>query len=544
MADAELHNRVDLLHSLASHAVSSSSPDSALILAAYEKWGERCPEFLLGEFAFAIWDQIRQRLFCARDHMGRIPFFYWFRGERLVFSSDPLLLFSVPGVCRELNRTKLGSFTAAFYRDDGRSDETFFRGIFSLPSAGTVTFEEGKLSLRNYWNPEESRVRIPGKAEDAFDALRELLFEAVSCRTRTKERVAVSLSGGLDSSALTAIAARCLARSNRSLTAIAAVLPESSKPQFHDEREFIEEFRHYPNVNIEYVAPETGGPFDRIRHASCFTAGPLVPPASYLLDALQDAAISQHAEVFLWGMGGEAGPTAPGREYYLELAMGFRWVKLARELSYFYPVYRKSPVRLLRGSAKNLLYPNWRDSSRKMFLLAPDFLRQIEDIPGPPFRWPDHRADQKKFIQAIRNEHAFPYRITKSRVPVNYPFLDKRVLEFCLAAPGNLKIRDGYQRYLIRGALAGILPEKIRWRTTKQLFSPDYPRRFAAQVGTVRDFLRAIGRRDPVHQIVNVDGLRNMLAGDVSTNREISLGIVPHTVYLICFLRQFAEFQP
>lgn len=543
IADAELHNRVDLLNRLASDAVSSSSPDSVLILAAYEKWGERCPEFLLGEFAFAIWDHPRQRLFCARDHMGWRPLFYWFDGTRLAFSSDQLLLFSVPGVCRELNRTKLGAFGAARYRNDGHPHETFFRGVFSLPPAAALTFTHDGPSLRSYWDPEDIHVQIPPRPEDAFEALRELLFEAVSCRLRSKERVAVFLSGGLDSSALTVLAAKCLAKSNRSLNAIAAVLPESSKPRFIDEREFIEEFRQYPNVDIEYVAPETGGPFDWIEHASCFAAGPVIQPAAYLLDAMHGAAVDRHAEVVLWGAGGEAGPTAHAWDYYLELAFGFRWPTLARELYRFRALSGRSPVRLLGGLMRNLLNPGTA-ISRQMFLFAPDFLRQTEDVPSPVLLWPNHRRAQQRFVTAIRSVHAFPYRITASRAPVTFPFLDKRVLEFCLAAPGNLKVRNGYPRYLIRGALNGMLPQRIQWRTDKRLFAPDYPKRFRAQQGKAADFVSSIGRRDPVRQIVDVDRLRSMLGTEIAHDWGKSFGVVPFTIYLICFLRQFVEFQP
>jgi len=515
-----------------------------VILAAYEKWGDRCPEFLLGEFAFAVWDPNRRRLFCARDHTGLRPFFYWYTGSMLAFSSDPLNLFAIPGIRRELNRTKLGTFAAAFFRDDGHPHETFFRGIFSLPSATALSFDGVGLNTRRYWDPEETLVQVPARPEEAFEALRELLFEAVDCRIRTKETTAVFLSGGLDSSALTAIAARCLARTNRSLTALAAVLPESSKPRFTDEREFVEEFRTYPNLNIEYVAPETGGPFDGIEDASEFAAGPVVHPAGYLLDALHHAALGRSAQVVLWGTGGEAGPTAPAREYYLELALGMRWATLTRELRQFRARYRVKPTRFLGKLARDLLYPDGIGASPRMFLFAPDFLRQAEDIPLQRVRWPDHRTEQRRVIDGIRNVHALPYRTTAHRAPVAYPFLDKRVLEFCLAAPGHLKVRNGYQRYLIRGALSGILPEKIQWRTGKRVFAPDYPVRFRAQQENALRLIASIGARDPVRGIVDVDGLVRLLQRDLSADREKSLREVPFTIYLICFLRQFSEFRP
>lgn len=542
-ADVELHNRADLLSRISSNDLPSPCSDAILILTAYEKWGESCPEFLLGEFSFAIWDARRERLFCCRDHMGTRPFFYWTNGSRFAFSSDPLCLFSLPGVGRELNRAKLAAWATAGLADESHREETFYQGISSLPSATSLTYEDGRIRKRGYWTPEEATVRVPPGEEDAFDALRELLFEAVECRLRGKTGVAAFLSGGLDSSALVGIAARCLEKSNRGIVALAAVLPEGSKPQFSDEREFIDAFRAWPNITIEYVAPEDGGPFDGIEDASYFEAG-LRYSRQYLLDAMQDTAIRGGADVILVGVGGEAGATAWGHGYYLELASRLNWYRLARELRRLRATQHISPVRKLAEEVRSFLSPH--PPFEPVILLAPDFLRAMEqDAPGGGSHWPDHRRQQLGQIRANMNVHAFRRGTPVRHVPTTLPFLDKRVLEFCLAAPGNLKVRDGYRRYLIRRALDGVLPEKIQWRTTKGAFSPDYPKRYKAQLGKARDFVAAIRRNDPVRSIVDVHRLRHLLdQPDMPPGRTTALAHIPFTIYLICFLRQFAEFRP
>jgi len=542
-ADAELHNRANLLSRLSSNDLSSSCSDATLILTAYEKWGENCTEFLLGEFSFAIWDAGRARLFCCRDHMGTRPFFYWTNGFRFAFSSDPLCLFSLPGVGRELNRAKLAAWATGGYARGSRPDETFYRGISSLPSATSLTFEDGQIRKRGYWVPEDTAVRVPHREEDAFEALRELLFDAVECRVRGKTGVAAFLSGGLDSSALVGVAARCLEKSNRSVLALAAVLPEVSKPQFRDEREFIDEFSTWPNVTVRHVAPEGGGPFDGIEDALCFEAG-VRYSRQYLFDAMQDVAIRSGAGVILDGMGGEAGATTWGQGYYLELAFGMNWYTLAQELRQLRAIRQISPLRKLAAEVWSFMSPD--RLAEPMILLAPDFLRatEEEDANGG-FHWPDHRREQLRQIQAIMRTHAFWPGIPESCVPMSRPFLDKRVLEFCLAAPGNLKVRDGYQRYLIRRALDGILPRRIQWRTTKCAFSPDYSERYKAQLGKARDFVASIRRNDPVRSIVDVHRLRHLVnQPDMPAGRITALVQIPTTIYLICFLRQFAEFQP
>lgn len=544
IADAELHNRLDLLETLSPAGDPSSCPDSLLILMAYEKWGEQCADFLLGEYSFAIWDGPLRRLYCCRDHFGARPFFYWFSGSRFAFASDPFRLFRIPGVPHELDRTKLGAFALMQDRDHDHPDETFFQGIFSLPSATTLTFDRARLTRRVYWTPEQSRVDVPARDEDAFAALRDLLFEAVACRIRGKSTVSALLSGGLDSSSLVAIAARHLEKSNRSLVALAGVLPESSKPQFRDEREFIDEFRSWPNVTIEYVASEHGGPFDGIEDPSRFAPSPIPLTRKYLLDALQNAALHKGADVILFGGAGEAGPTAPANEYYLELALSLRWVTLARELRRFQVVRRRNPARFFARLTRDSLYPD-RSTDPPLFLLAPDYLRRLGEAKRIGIDWPNHRRAQVQHTCGMMNLHSWPFSLSASGVPQTCPYLDKRVIEFCLAAPGHMKVRDGYHRYLIRRSLDGILPPKIQWRTTKMPFSPDYPKRYRAQIGKARNFVAAIRQRDPVLQIVDVDRLRHILnRHDASKDNVFEAITVPLTIYLICFLRQFAEFQP
>lgn len=540
VADVEIHNRADLIRNLSSGQISPSCSDASLILAAYEKWGEDCPRFLLGEFSFAIWDANRKRLFCCRDHMGQRPFFYWTNGSRLAFSSDPLVLFSLPGIGRELNREKLGSF--AVNKARSLAGQTFFRDIFSLESATTLTFAQSGLTKRRYWHAEEGTGCVSTREEEAFEALREILLEAVACRLRGKERVAAFFSGGLDSSSLVALAARCLEKSNRSIIALAGVLPEQSKPQFRDERAFIDEFRDHRNVTIEYVAPdEHAGPFDGIEDPASFYYHPLRFSRQYLYDALQKMAISAGAETILFGVGGEAGATTWARTHYIELASRLRWCTLGRELLSSRSLPGHSTIRLFAGQVRRFLAPS--PDHHPHFFLAPDYLRTIERADAG-FHWPDHHRDQLMDIQEHMNLHPFrPLRLA-SRIPTTFPLLDKRVLEFCLAAPGHMKVRNGYPRYLIRRALDGILPRKIQWRTDKQAFSPDYAKRYLAQRGKARDFVAAIGPHDPVRQIVDVDRLRHILSQpNMPRNQVTALVYVPVTIYVICFLRQFVEFR-
>lgn len=173
------------------------------ILSAYEKWGEECVEHLIGDFAFAIWDKRARRLFCARDHFGVKPFFYARAGNSFIFSNTLSALRLDPRVSDELNETAVYD-----YLDSGLNQDlstTIFRDIQRLPGGHTLTLANGSITTRRYWKPavkNRIRYRKPREYVERFD---ELLTTAVKDRLRT-DRVSISMSGGLDSTSLAAIA--------------------------------------------------------------------------------------------------------------------------------------------------------------------------------------------------------------------------------------------------------------------------------------------------------------------------------------------------
>jgi asparagine synthase (glutamine-hydrolysing) len=539
-ADADLHNRDELLEMLGDPSLGASSQDCDLIRAAYRKWGDACPERLLGEFSFAVWDRRLARLFCCTDHLGQRPFFYWTEGQRFAFSSDLLNLFPIPGIRRELNRERLAGI--AFPSSAALGGQTFHKGIWSLPGGRSLTFSDAGLKVRQYWEPRVQPGLIPRGEDEAFAHLRQLLFEAVNCRIRGRRSVAVLLSGGLDSSALLCLAAALPddTRNGRALTAISAVLPEGSGPVSRDEREFIEEFRAWPGIRREYVTPGRLGPFDEIDDPGFAVSSPLQPSVGYLSRAVNRAAVASGADVVLTGPGGELSATGYGSGYYLELAAGFHWRPLARELLSS-GTDGLSPVRLLAREIRDGLTPH--RGFTPPVLLRSDFADSLEPVPDRQhWRRPDQRNRLLRLLELKMRNGA---RRAYAEPPATQPFLDKRLIEFCLAAPGNMKVRDGYRRYLLRRALEGVMPEKLRWRTTKGIFSPDFARHYDAGIVRAREFVSAIRGNDPVKSVIDVERLRNLVnyEGSHGPTRSAALGLVPATIYAICFLRQFPEFR-
>lgn len=210
-ADARIDGRADLTRRLraAGREIPQTVTDPELILHAYHAWGEACVERLLGDFAFAVWDAPRRRLFCARDHFGVKPFYYAHLADCFTFSNTLNCVRQHPSVSARLNEQAIGDFLLFALNQDLAT--TAFADIQRLPPGHYLTWADGNLRVSRYWQlPIEPRLQYR-RREEYVEQFMELLETAVSDRLRVN-RVAVSMSGGLDSTAVAAVAKRLLAR--------------------------------------------------------------------------------------------------------------------------------------------------------------------------------------------------------------------------------------------------------------------------------------------------------------------------------------------
>ncbi|HKX31070.1 MAG TPA: asparagine synthase-related protein [Blastocatellia bacterium] len=559
--DARLDNREELSEELGlSSAQARIIPDSRLILRAWQAWGESAPERLVGSFAFAIWDDTARRLFCCRDHLGNRSLFYFYDGRRFIFASEAKGILAVPGLTRRLNTARLVAMLSLVTRF-GDHEQTFYQEIYSLPAGTSMSVDAGGLHRRTYWTPDaETEWRYSSETE-ALEAFRELIDRVIRAQTRSAFPVGALLSGGLDSSAVVSVAARSLAAEGQPLTTFSAVLPENHPSGMIDEREFIEQFSDWQNLSLRYISDPQRGPFDDLERLTWQTESPFLTSRHYLYAAFAQAARESGIRVLLNGDWGEAGPTTHAFGYYAELLLQLKWGLLARELSRRSRIQRTPLTRLARSLVVGPIVRHVvRQFTSRISLpsaevrhaMTPGFVAQHlpsltlsrdEPLKGYNVLRPNHRQNQRRFAWLMYRRHGSPQGLFAGyeQLDMRYPFSDHRLLSFCRAAPGRLKVRDGYTRYLIRAGLDGILPPRIQWRICKQPFSPDYHRRYAAQRAQARRILAEIAPGDPVRAIVDVERLRRLVE---RATPEEALHVVPSGIYLLFFLRQFSDFRP
>lgn len=565
--DARLDNRDDLFRKLSIEGSKNRGlSDSVLILKAYERWGEDCVQHLLGDFAFAIWDGRKRELFCATDPMGLRPLFYHWRPGLFVFASEIRAIHAIPAISRKPDLRSLADLglpgQPAY--DDGA---TFFEGVRSMNASSSLTVTSKGVVQREYWRPDSSRRLGITTEDDCVEAFRELFSDAVRVRLRSAFPVASMFSGGLDSSAITGTAADLLAPRGQRLVALSAVLPPGEAHAVRDERAYIDQLSR-PNLHIDYVCDPWRGPFDAMDQLVASAEMPACPSTHYLNTAMAEAAGRHGARVLLNGMGGEAGATFHGAGIMAEWLKDGEFGLLARELLARSALEKRSIASLVKGELIMPLLPPWLTTrwkprfdlaqSRRSSVIRSDFVRgQFASgrrrNAGPVSDGrivADHRENQVNMIGHYRTNGRrllnFGAFVGHEKIEMRAPFLDRRIIEFCLALPAPMKIHRGHRRYITRAAMQDILPETLRWRRDKTPYSPDFHTRYNRQLKEARDIVTHCARTPLIDEIIDIDRLLSLLDYRMISNRGntpeefAAMHTVPRALYLLSFLKTFS----
>lgn len=509
---------------LARGAVLRNRSDAELVLRAYEVWGEDCPDHLLGDFAFAVWEGKHNRLYCARDHFGVKPFYYFSDGEYLAFASDEEAFLPIPGVSMKVNE----DFIAAnlFYQFDGGDlNRGWLADILKLPPATSLMVGgSGGKALRTYWElqpSDESRFASDQECEEAF---RSVFREAVRCRMRIQGHPALMLSGGIDSASIAGMARE--------------ILPSMPQQELHtfsvvsDHAESCGETRNIRSIIAGHErqahlvsVPSFQGSItdDDLKEAAWTHAHPvgnsiLLPAMMYL-----SAQRSGH-RVMYDGIDGDLVTYTPERYMGVLLRAG-EWRQAWREsrqaaVNNTY-LQHLSPLTIFAKSAWDVYVPGsvqwlkrriWNIRSTNPLrnsLINLDFaasIRLAERLTEQQSlaRKLSQRSDQERHIHVL-TQMGIPWAMegfdavaARYGIEPRHPWSDKRLVEFYVRLPARQKARDGWTKYLLRKAMASSLDAGVRWHTGKDHLGMYLVRRLMQESrgqiqGVLRTFKRTLG---------------------------------------------------
>jgi asparagine synthase (glutamine-hydrolysing) len=534
VADIRLDNRDELIEALGISASQARGLcDAAILLAAFERWDEACLERIVGDYAFAVWDSARQRIILARDPLGFRSLHYHRGNKFFAFASMPKGLHALREIPYVPDEERIAEFLILLPETGPKS---FFVGIERVEPGHLVSVTASGVTTRRHWKPSESSIKL-SRPEDYAEALRHLLDQAVRCRLRGNGDLVANLSGGLDSGAVVATAARLLAPTGRKLIAFTAAPREGyDGPAPRDC--ISDEAAHaaataalYPNVEHILVRNTGRSPLDDLDRTFFLCDRPVFNLCTTGLSYdMGDVARRRNLRVLLGAGFGNYGLSLSGIQLLPELLVSGRWVHLLKEARALVASRRLR----WRGVFANTFGP-WCPSMLWTWLnkIAHGYALEIGSYTSytaiNPRRFAD--LDLQGRARALGLDLAYRPSKNGSRLqglysldPGNFckgtmggwqldfrdPTADVRLLEFCLAVPNEQLLRNGVPRALARQALADRLPKEVLQERRRGMQVVDWHENLTAVRSRVADELDRIAACPAATRALDLPRLRRL----------------------------------
>lgn len=481
--DGRLDNRDELITAC---GADDHAGDSELVVRAYGRWGDGCPDRLLGDFAFAIWDARRRRLFCARDPLGVRPFYYHADAGSFHWASEIRQLLALPLVARNPDEGMVAEYLAAAIHSVER---TLYRGVRRLPPGAAIVVDGGDVRMQRYWTGHPLGDLVYRTDAEYAEHFFELFRKAVAARLRSDRPVGAWLSGGLDSSSVVGMAHEAQCGGARAwVEAFSLVFP--GRPET-DEHRFIGDVTTMWGMRSERLAPAQPAAGDYWEQAVRRLDVPDYPN-DQLGRSVLAAMRARGIRVGLTGFGGDQALAGSLYQYADLLRRGRLWAA-ARQ---FRIDRREAAVGATWGDALTCgVGPLMPPVLRR--LVRPVVARVRGDVDVPDWIAPGlaHRVDLRERLRPPRlRRRAGSFAAqeacheltagggvmvteTGERESAEYgiedrhPFLDRRVVEFALAVPDTQRRAGGWTKAVLRRAMRNHLPESVRSRQDKADFT-------------------------------------------------------------------------
>ncbi|NDO20082.1 asparagine synthase (glutamine-hydrolyzing) [Lachnospiraceae bacterium MD329] len=452
--NGELYNTDELRSNLISYGYEfTTTSDTEVLLYAYIHYGEKCAEMLNGIYAFVIWDSMRQHVFACRDRFGVKPFFYTQKGDTIVFASELKSLFTYPEITPTLDKTGLCElFALSPARTQGVG---VFKDINELRPARYMIINRHKTVVKQYWSLKSDEH--PDNYLDTIDHVRSLVCDTVRRQLVSDVPIATFLSGGLDSSVITAIGAREMAAKGLQLSTYSF--------DYEDNAKYFKASHFQPDSDTKWV-PRMVEEFNT-NHTY------LVCPNNVLTELLEEALLAKD-------LPGMADVDASLLYFCREVKKNHTVVlsgECSDEIFGGYPWFREKkafetpafPWCYDLSLRNNILLPSVRDT---LDLDGYSRIRYDESIAEVPTFDGDNAEEKRRREISYLNINWFMTNLLDrkdrmsmaSGLEVRVPFCDHKLVEYVWNIPWEMKNKDNVSKNVLREAAKGILPEDVRLR--------------------------------------------------------------------------------
>lgn len=497
--NGELYNTEEIRRELLKRGYQfQSTSDTEVLLTSYIEWKEDCLQYLNGIFTFAIWNKSKQKLFVARDRLGVKPLFYFVDAHSFMFGSEIKSLLAHPSIKPEIDREGLCEiFGLAPSRTPGNG---IFKNLEELRPGHALKFTREGLKLWRYWNVKSEKHT--DTVEDTAEKIKQLFIDSVKRQLVSDVPLSTFLSGGVDSSAITAIAAKTYIKEGRGTLKTFSIEYEGND-QYFESNEFL---------------PSSDGPwiekmvqtFSTDHYNKIISSKELVQLLKEAVEVRDQPGMADIDSSLLWfcrEIKKETTVSLSG-ECADEIFGGYPWFHSPNLNNNIFPWMRSIEVR------ENLLNDSWK---KKLNLKEYVQHRYKETIEETPYLEGENKEDKQRRELFYLNMVWFMSQLLERKdrmsmgagLEVRVPFADHRLVEYVWNIPWEIKTFGNREKGILRKALEGILPNEILYRKK----SP-YPKTFhPAYTSAVSEWLSSIlsDETSPILEVLNKEKIKHLV---------------------------------
>ena len=469
--NGEIYNYVELARKLRERGIElRTASDTEVLLHYYRIYGERCVGFFEGMWAFAIADRSQGCVFLSRDRFGEKPLYFLNRAEGVYFGSEIKFLKSLYGNRLSINQNHLLRHLAHGYKSLYKSSETYFKEVERLDYGESLRLEPEKPPVRfRYWKP-EVHVEPAMTEEEAIAGVKTKLLESVRLRMRSDVPVAFCLSGGVDSSSLVSIAAKVLGADVKTFS----IIDEDAR--YNEEENICATVRDLGCESHLIEIPKEGT-LDRLKELIEYHEVPVSTISYYVHSLISERVQESGCRVIVSGTGADELFTG----YYDHFLLHLHEVRCMPEYPDHVSAWKREVGRFVRNPV--LKDPDLYAKNEGFRAHVFDASKEIEQFLLPdieePFR--ETRFCNSLFRNRMLNElfeeiipvilHEDDLNSMRCSLENRSPFLDSKLFSFACSIPGKYLISRGYNKFILREAMAGILNEQVRLDRQKKGFN-------------------------------------------------------------------------
>jgi len=500
--NGELYNTEEVRNKLKlSGDEFTSYSDTEVLLTAYMAWGEDCTRYINGIYAFGVWDERKNSLFLARDPLGVKPLFYTIRNKSIIFASEIKTLLAHPDIEPVVDRNGL---LELFALGPGRGiGSGIFKNIYEIPPAHCMIFGRDGIRLWEYW-------KLEGKTHEenldqTVEHTRSLLLDAVERQLGADVPVCTFLSGGVDSSAISAIASNYFKRNNLGVLNTYSI-------DYAENNKYFKANEFQPNSDTAYIKlmSEFIGSSHKNIILNNFELAKALEDAVLANDIPGMADIDSSLYLFCNEVRKDAVVALSG-ECADEIFGGYPWYRREEDINsnnFPWSRYVNERKAILSGELKKMPLEEYSREKYK------ESIAKVEKVQGENSR--EHRMRElfylniKWFMVTLLNRKD---RMSMSNsLEVRVPFADYRLVEYAYNIPWDIKYCDKIEKGLLRRALKGILPEEVLYRPKSpypKTHNPEYLKIVQKQMSSILQ-----DSNSPIHSLVDAEKIIEIINTD------------------------------